>query len=99
MMLMRCISLQDKYAQTRLVRLVCVFVQSLIRSGAIDITALLVHEVQAFCVDFSRVREAAALFRMLKQMEHTPLHVELEISASNAATSELSSGCDNVTPD
>ncbi|KAJ3445643.1 hypothetical protein M0812_11530 [Anaeramoeba flamelloides] len=60
-----CREIGDKYVQSRHVRLVCAFIRSLMSNSQLDIKSMF-SELQSFCVDFSRFREASNLFRLIK---------------------------------
>jgi len=56
--------------QSRIVRLVCELIRALVDARVVSLGDLSA-EIQAFCVEFSRVREAALLFRELKSTAAT----------------------------
>lgn len=60
-----CGLIQDKSVKLRMVRFICSFLKSLIKSRAIEIDDLYV-EIQALCIEHSRMREVADLYRILK---------------------------------
>lgn len=63
-----CNAIEDQFFQHRQVRVLCVFIQSLTKSGAVDI-ADLIHEIQTFCVEHAKIKEASELFKRLRDIE------------------------------
>lgn len=66
-----CTSIEDKGKQTRLVRLVSVFLQNLIIANHFKNEQILL-ELQSFCINFSKIKEAVALFKIVKEKMPKP---------------------------
>eukprot|EP00931_Biecheleriopsis_adriatica_P028431 TRINITY_DN16950_c0_g2_i1.p1 TRINITY_DN16950_c0_g2~~TRINITY_DN16950_c0_g2_i1.p1 ORF type:complete len:454 (-),score=95.38 TRINITY_DN16950_c0_g2_i1:82-1443(-) len=56
--------------QTRTVRLLCAFLQGVLKSKKFDVSTCL-PELQAFCIEFSAVKEAGSCHRMLRALEQS----------------------------
>ena len=62
-----CRNIKDRINQSRMVRLVCVFLQSLMNNRLIDENQYV--SIQSFCLEFTKTKEANALYRSLKAYE------------------------------
>jgi hypothetical protein len=69
-----CDGVNGRTSQSRLVRMVCVFVQKLIHTRVLDVSengvdnALLI-DLRPFCIEFSRIKEATVLFKLLESSD------------------------------
>lgn len=63
-----CYRKEDTQNRHRLVRVVCVFLQALIRNEVVAVRGVF-HEIEAFCIEFAKMREAAGLFRLLRSLD------------------------------
>ena len=60
-----CEKMTDERFQKRSVRILCVFLQSLVRKKKIDINEISI-EIESFCIAFSKVKEATELYKICK---------------------------------
>jgi hypothetical protein len=56
---------ENKVNKNRMVRLVCVFLQSIIKSKSISLSEVFL-DVQAFCIEFSAIKEANGIYKMMQ---------------------------------
>eukprot|EP00002_Diphylleia_rotans_P010563 TRINITY_DN2107_c0_g1_i1.p1 TRINITY_DN2107_c0_g1~~TRINITY_DN2107_c0_g1_i1.p1 ORF type:complete len:544 (+),score=111.37 TRINITY_DN2107_c0_g1_i1:168-1799(+) len=59
-----CRSARDRFAQHRLVRLVSVFLQSLIRNKCVNVQDVQLT-LQPFCIEYVKIKESSDLYRLL----------------------------------
>ena len=62
-----CKNLKEKYTQTRFVRLLCVFINSLLKNKVLNNEELYV-EIEHFCTEFNAVKEASTVYRSIKSI-------------------------------
>ncbi|CAG9804659.1 unnamed protein product [Chironomus riparius] len=60
-----CEKMTDERFQKRSVRILCVFLQSLVRKKKIDINDISI-EIESFCITFSKIKEATELYKICK---------------------------------
>ncbi|KAI8854989.1 hypothetical protein BC829DRAFT_106818 [Chytridium lagenaria] len=61
-----CDRIRDRLSQSRQVRLVCVFLQSVFRNPALSMHQFQI-EIESFCIQYSWVKEATIVFQSLKR--------------------------------
>ncbi|KAM7541126.1 hypothetical protein Aperf_G00000032561 [Anoplocephala perfoliata] len=69
-LLTKCQNMQDKSAQMRIARIVCLVTSSWLRNKALNITSSSIFaEIESFSLDFCKIREANTLYRLVKSIE------------------------------
>lgn len=63
-----CRNIKEKYTKTRMIRLLCVFMQNLVKNKIITGGDLLI-EIQHFCNEFSNIKEASNLYKTVRSMQ------------------------------
>nr|CDS27940.1 protein of unknown function DUF2363 [Hymenolepis microstoma] len=68
--LTKCQNIEDKNAQMRIARLVCLFTMSWLRNKTLSINnASIFTEIESFCLAFCKIKEANLLYRQVKNLE------------------------------
>ncbi|CAD8197450.1 unnamed protein product [Paramecium pentaurelia] len=65
-----CNNIKEKQQQNKLVRFVSVFIQQMLKQKAF-VTKDILTDLQAFCIEFSKVGEVSKLFKLVKGQEPT----------------------------